>query len=223
MGADINAKNKQGNTCLTEMTVRTATTIDSATRDSIEDYLLESKADVNACNNKEAISLMFAIMNGCPSFTKKLIDNGASVNARTDMGKTPLMISADGTTASGRGDTIQYIIDHKADLDAKNFDERTALDYAVERNNYSVIKALFTAGAYMDSPSIQPYIDNTVPIDDLDDETTSSLLITERQRRITRTLSQTTIVVSGSGTAATQPLIPLPVAGGHIALYHIIS
>ena len=67
-----------------------------------------------------------------------LIDNGADVNARRELGDTPLLSAV----WNGKKDIVKILIDHGADINAKNNAGHTPLDIAIERGQDEVVNLL---------------------------------------------------------------------------------
>ena len=65
------------------------------------------------------------------------------VNVRDERGNTPLIEAA----RYGHDDTAKALIDHGAEIEAKNNDNQTALMLAVQNDHKSVVKVLSEAGA----------------------------------------------------------------------------
>ena len=83
-GADIESRNvMSGSTPLMEAAARGYY--------EISVLLIDSGADVNACDKHGGTPILAAANSGKIDILKLLIKNGADVNARTDSGGTPLM------------------------------------------------------------------------------------------------------------------------------------
>lgn len=155
-GADINAKNNDGETVL------------MLTSDlDIIKLLINNKADVNAKSNNGGTALMRAsglLSGGNLERIKLLIDNGADINAKDDYGETALMrVSSDGNL-----EIVKLLVDNGADINAKSKNGGTALT-VVDYKNWEIVKLLIDNGADVNakdnsmfgtSPLIIRFIDN---------------------------------------------------------------
>ena len=131
-GADVNAKNEDGKTALMR-----------ASREGhleVVKYLIENGADVNAKSNNGWTALMRASYNGHLEVVKYLIENGADVNAKRDSGRTALMSAS----SEGNIEIVKLLIENGTDVNAKDEDGKTALDLA---DNEEIEKVLRKAGA----------------------------------------------------------------------------
>ena len=72
-----------------------------------------------------------------------LLNHGANPNAKTNNGKTALMLLA----FLGNSAAVELLIHKKVDVNAKDADGKSALDYATEDNYPNVIRLLKRAGA----------------------------------------------------------------------------
>jgi len=73
-----------------------------------------------------------------------LISKGADVNTKNASSVTPLICAA----YYGSADSIEsLLLSRRIDLNAKDYDERTALHRAAERGHLDIVKLLFDKGA----------------------------------------------------------------------------
>ena len=90
-GADVNAKNEDGNTSLIYSAKKGHTDCLSA--------LLDAGADVNAKDKNGVTSLMYSARNGHSDCLRALLDAEADVNAKDNFGKTSLDVTGNGECA----------------------------------------------------------------------------------------------------------------------------
>ena len=83
-------------------------------------------------------ALMFAAAGGDLEMAKKLIANGAPVNARSDIGETALMFAA----RWGRADVVSMLLEEGADASLVNAYDETALSLAEEGEHEDVVALL---------------------------------------------------------------------------------
>jgi ankyrin repeat protein len=73
----------------------------------------------------------------------ELLDHGADPNGRDPQGRTPLML----VSLLGEYEMVKLLIRAKADVHATDLQMRTALSYAKEYKQKTVIQVLEKAGA----------------------------------------------------------------------------
>jgi len=145
-GADVNAKDKTGDTPLTL----------AAANGHLETValLLERGAAVDGKSEKKSCdrtgcsvgqtALSLAAGAGHLEIVKRLIAKGADVNGRASEGSTPLMVAA----ASGHRKIVQVLLEAGADVNAKNKHGSTALGYAAGYPRHpDIVKLLIARGA----------------------------------------------------------------------------
>ena len=104
--------------------------------------LLERGADPNARNAAGATALMWAIPDLAK--VKRLIEAGADVNARsTNLQRTPLLIAA---SYPGAVPVLQLLVDHGADIHAKDRNHVHALGRAALSADVEVVRFLVEHG-----------------------------------------------------------------------------
>lgn len=169
-GADVNAKDEDGNPAL--MLAITQEYRDSAcllldrgadvnVRDSdgitalmyaadeplpFVQLLLAHGAEVNARNNNNYTALIVATVGDDqkPKVVQALLNAGAEVNVQCKYGPTALMNAA----SAGNYPNVQALLAHKADVNAKNFEGWTALMDAIQQSqNAKVVRLLLEYGA----------------------------------------------------------------------------
>ncbi len=108
------------------------------------DYLISHGADVNATSNNGSTALMAAANNGRLKVVKKLVEEGADVNARS---------SAYGDTALYRAvekdywEIVKFLIEEGADFDSGTDWKVTPLMYAAAAGSLESLKILLKNGA----------------------------------------------------------------------------
>jgi quinoprotein dehydrogenase-associated probable ABC transporter substrate-binding protein len=166
--ADINARDPQGNTPLTNAVriksadmvaylvehnadvgrpdgdgwtpLMTAAWIDDG---GLVEYLTAHKADINAKNPAGLTPLGVASEYGKDVAVVALVKAGSNVNQRIGSGYTPLMLAV-----AGRSDrSAKALIDHGADVNARNTGGITALMIAAASNEPDLVGMLIKAGA----------------------------------------------------------------------------
>jgi ankyrin repeat protein len=103
-------------------------------------WLLENKADVNACSSRDRTALHEAACGRHMAVAQCLIHYGATVNAQDDVGGTALMDAE-------QLDIAQLLIDNNSDINAVDKFGRTALHHAVLFYRSDVVKLLVQNGA----------------------------------------------------------------------------
>ena len=163
-GADVNARDKKGETPLHLVTDRALAQalIDAGAditarerfsytplhiacmddKEEIIECLIHAKADVNALGDDGVTPLHLA---RSAAAVKLLVQNGADLNAQNKEGDTALMVRA----ANSNSDVIliQALLDAGADPNIKNKWGKTALQYAQEKKTDDIIKILQEHGA----------------------------------------------------------------------------
>ncbi len=138
-GADINARNKYGNTALIAALVG-----NKEHGKAICELLLNAKADVNIKDNNGWTPLMFAVRDSTPEICMKLIEAGANVNEKDNNGWTPLMIAARNSSS----EICMKLIEAGANVNAKSNGGWTPLMIAALNSASSEIcMKLIEAGA----------------------------------------------------------------------------
>jgi ankyrin repeat protein len=105
-------------------------------------FLLERGADPNAQNQSGATPLVYAAW----SFerTRLLVEHGAAVNVATNQGITPLLVAA---AAHGNVNTLRYLLDKGADVQAQTKDGEDALMRASLSGDAEMVRVLLDRGA----------------------------------------------------------------------------
>ncbi len=134
-GADVNAKNSNGDTAL----------ILSALKGHMDcmKALIANGASMNAKNSNGDTALIMSASKGHMDCIWTLIANGADVNAKNINGDTALIIS----TLKGDMDCMRALIANGADVNVKNNDGDTALIISALKGEMGCMRALIINGA----------------------------------------------------------------------------
>ncbi len=135
LGADVNAKNRDGQTVLIWAAKNECT--------EIVELLIQKGADVNAKDKENWTALMLVIRNGNMEITKLLIENNADVHAKTNGNWTALMLAS----RYGNTEITKLLIENGADVHARNNIGDTALIVASTRGHKEAVKILIKKGA----------------------------------------------------------------------------
>jgi ankyrin repeat protein len=151
-GADLNAKDNDGNTVLMAaafggnlelvkflidkgMDIDAKTPVNSSTvlmsaaaggNLELVKFFINKGLDIDVKTSDGITGLMCAVGAGNPELVEFLVDKGLDVNAKTDDGTTVLMVAALG----GNLRTVTLLVGKGADINAKNSHGRTALSIA---------------------------------------------------------------------------------------------
>ncbi|GAA4278316.1 ankyrin repeat domain-containing protein [Aquimarina mytili] len=109
---------------------------------------IQQGADVNAVQHvTEYTSLMIAAMKNNIELTEILIDAGADVNYMSTKeligGKTPLIEAA----THNAFDVAKVLIQHKADIELRGYNQKSALMTSAEKNALKIVQLLLSNGA----------------------------------------------------------------------------
>jgi hypothetical protein len=111
-------------------------------------WLIARGADVNAVDEFGYTALHEAVREGSPAVMLALLEHGASVTKRTLDGDTPLHCAAEGRNLDG----VKVLLDRRAAPNAKNGEELTPLELALENcSNDELIGALAVAEALLEA------------------------------------------------------------------------
>jgi hypothetical protein len=135
-GANVNAKNEDGETVLMMLD-------DDATSDLVWD-LVNARADVNLKSKAGTTALMQLAASNNLEGLKTLLDAGAEVNARNKAGRTALMLAA----SEGYVNNVRALVLAGADINAIDADEMNALARASENDHPAVVRFLKSKGAF---------------------------------------------------------------------------
>ena len=104
--------------------------------------LLDAGADPNAPNDFAATPLMWCAGDGAK--VRLLLARGAKVEARSNLGRTALMIAA---AYDGSAEAARLMIEHGADVNARDKGGNSVLEQAASSNNIEVARLLIAKGA----------------------------------------------------------------------------
>ncbi|GFT09899.1 ANK_REP_REGION domain-containing protein [Nephila pilipes] len=140
--------------------------------------LLSTGADINHTVNRNLDTMLHTTKSA--GITRDLLGYSANVNARNLFEKTPLHSAViDGK----HPEVVKTLLEHAADVDPKDSDGCTPLNYAVKTNrpNVEVIKWLIMYGADIGAGKFESFVvdDHFSPLDIavLNDDTTSAKIL----------------------------------------------
>ena len=175
-GANVNHRNKAGNTPLLEACSQGHTTIaqmlldhgadidapteptsDSALtwactlgNDSVVEILLKRGADVEHRTKDGCTALMFAALAGHVKVTRLLLEHGAKINVESDSNKdSPLTFAC----WKGHKKVVQLLLEHRANLEHRTKEGFTPLMFAALGGHTDVAGLLLERGAAVNVPS----------------------------------------------------------------------
>lgn len=123
----------------------------------------DARANAKVCRNQEQryeqierqassveinLALFSAADKGCLDLAKRLLEEGASVEARDGLGAMPLARAA----AAGEAELAILFLEHSAPIDARNLEGSTALYQAAENGRLPMVKLLVERGANVSVP-----------------------------------------------------------------------
>lgn len=153
-GADINAKEKSGNTALMGAVLNNHL--------NIAKYLIKNGADVNARNDKGLTALFGAAKAGKIEFAKMLLDNKADPNIADTAGEmagcTPLLIAV----SEGHLDVVKVLIEKGANINAQMANNTTALSLAVMLAHADIEQLLLSSGAKELEPAVLKEVESNM-------------------------------------------------------------
>ena len=135
-GADVNARNQDGQTPLTVATLHEHI--------PIMEMLIDKGTDVNCWDANHETALHHAVRKYSKKAMRVLIKAGADVNAFNKYAETPLMLAV----FSEIIDIVEMLINHGAEIDLYyGFNSETALNYAAKQMSRETLKLLIAKGA----------------------------------------------------------------------------
>ena len=142
-GADVNATRSNGRTAL--MAAARSRRLEAV------QVLLDHGADVNVQaakgpgSNSEDTALTMAAPRAIPGVLTALLDKGADLRARNELGYTALMQAAYSDYVDA--ESVRVLLAHRADVHGKGKDGETALSLAKKRGETAIVRLLMEAGA----------------------------------------------------------------------------
>ncbi|KAG4100377.1 ankyrin [Neocallimastix lanati (nom. inval.)] len=141
-GADINKKNKFGDTLLH----RVCKFKKMKERELVIEHLIEKGANINQLNQYGGTPLMVACKARAFEAVKCLVDHGADVNIKKKNGKTALFEAC--SCRQNDESIVKYLIDHGSEMNTTNQNGDTPLIFACKNGrNESIIRCLIESGA----------------------------------------------------------------------------
>jgi serine/threonine-protein phosphatase 6 regulatory ankyrin repeat subunit A/serine/threonine-protein phosphatase 6 regulatory ankyrin repeat subunit B len=169
-GADVNGKHEENKTALHYASERGGSLeivnlffpeIAKPTLEIVK-CLVEHGADINEKDEKNKTALHYAAERGSLENVKYLVEHGADINAKDEKNKTALHYATESRDSEMVSDSIyflpvtkqlpslelvKYLVEHGADVNAKDEKNKTALHYATERGSLEFVKCLVEHGA----------------------------------------------------------------------------
>lgn len=106
--------------------------------------LLDSGSNVNLKNYFGSTPLLLAVCNNQDlAMVKYLMQRGAQLKDRDDLGTTPLMCASE----HGNVSVVKFLLDKNAEINARNRVGQTALFYAAREGKFLTVKLLLQNGA----------------------------------------------------------------------------
>jgi len=134
-GADVDAKNNQGDTGL--LLAAKSGKIDTAR------LLVEKGANIEAKNNQGETALIAACTSGHAEIAQLLVEKGAATDAPDDGGATPLMYAGLG----GNTAIIDLLLAKGANINAQDNNRETPLMYAASAGSVDAVKLMLRKNA----------------------------------------------------------------------------
>jgi len=129
-GADVNARDRSGNTALASAAL--------LGDEEAAKILLDHGAAVNLRGPGGATPLLLACMVGSPELMRTLLDSGAEVDARGENSLTPLIVASQ----VGNKEIVRMLLAAGADSGAQDIAGKTPSTYANENGHMGVLRLL---------------------------------------------------------------------------------
>jgi uncharacterized protein len=200
---DVNATQPDGMTAL-----HWAAHLDNL---EIADELLRAGADFRAANRTGATPMYLATVNGSAAMIERLLAAGHDANAvLTETLETVLMLTA----KTGNPDAVRVLVEHGADVNAKQVRQFTPLMFAAAEGHIAVIQTLLAAGADASAGTIPSTKPERRPPGGM-----TALLFAARQGHLeaARALVEGGADINQTGADATSPLL-IALVNGHYDL-----
>ncbi|MBP8081925.1 MAG: ankyrin repeat domain-containing protein [Spirochaetes bacterium] len=135
-GADINVYDSSGRTPL-------IAAVESGSEEDVS-FLISNGADVNRKSSRGSAPVFSALTDSPKhlNMISLLSSKGADLNARDSYGRTALMLVCE----QGFRRTAEVLIKNGADSKIKDYSGKNAMDYAVKKQNSSIVKLLLVPG-----------------------------------------------------------------------------
>jgi ankyrin repeat protein/Tfp pilus assembly protein PilF len=140
-GADVNARAEDGHTPL-----------HSASSAEVVKILLSAGADVNARDSDRGFTPLHMLMvfpkGDYLDTAKALIDGGANINAKGNIGDTPLIQAITCSFVARRIELVRFLVSNGADIKTRDKDDWTPIHWAI--GDVETAKCLVELGAEID-------------------------------------------------------------------------
>ncbi len=134
-GANINARNSRGETCLIDAVLEG--------NQALVQFLIDNGADINTRDNHGNTCLIDAVLADHQAMVQSFLDKGLDINARDNYGNTCLFYAAQADNQA----MVQFLIDKDADINARDNYGNTCLVYAVLAGRQAMVQFLIYNGA----------------------------------------------------------------------------
>jgi ankyrin repeat protein len=182
-------------------------------RDDLDtaDLLLRAGADFRAANRAGATPMYLATVNGSAAMIERLLEAGEDPNAvLTSEAETVLMLTAH----TGNPEAVEVLLDHGADVNAKQVRGQTAVMWAAAEGHAEVIEVLAAHGADLSAASVESTKPERRPAGGM-----TALLFAARQGHLdaARALLDAGADINQASADSTSPLL-IAVVNGHYEL-----